>query len=185
MAGKGRRGVRLGTQVLLLQVVVVTLTLGIAGGLVALLSHQRIAAEYGTRALDVARAVAFAPAVRADVARYDNARLTPSPTLTNELRAASCSASPRRCRSGPTCCSLLSPTIRASGSSHPNRDELGKYVSTDPSEALAGHEVVRGNPARSDHRCARKFLSCAGFESSGGRGQRRHLDVRHSSAAVD
>ena len=26
--------------------------------------------------------------------------------------------------------------------SHPNRDELGKHVSTDPSEALAGHEVV-------------------------------------------
>ena len=27
--------------------------------------------------------------------------------------------------------------------SHPNRDELGKHVSTDPSEALAGHEVVK------------------------------------------
>jgi two-component system CitB family sensor kinase len=26
--------------------------------------------------------------------------------------------------------------------SHPNRDELGKHVSSDPSEALAGHEVV-------------------------------------------
>src|SRR5439155_4101934 len=25
---------------------------------------------------------------------------------------------------------------------HPNRDELGKHVSTDPAEALAGHEVV-------------------------------------------
>ena len=26
--------------------------------------------------------------------------------------------------------------------SHPDRDELGKHVSTDPSQALAGHEVV-------------------------------------------
>jgi hypothetical protein len=27
-----------------------------------------------------------------------------------------------------------------------NRDELAGHVSTDPAEALAGHEVVLGNP---------------------------------------
>ena len=85
MAWKARVDVRLATQVLLLQIAVVVLTLGIAGGLLAFFSHQRIAAETGTRALDVARVVAYAPAVRADVARYDNAPLTPSATLTNEL----------------------------------------------------------------------------------------------------
>ena len=79
-----RVDVRLATQVLL-QVAVVVLALGIAGGLLAVLSHNRLAAEYETRALDVARAVAFTPSVRADVARYDAARLTPSPALTAEL----------------------------------------------------------------------------------------------------
>jgi hypothetical protein len=49
MVRKLRVDVRLATQVLLLQVVVVTLTLGIAGGLLAFLSHNRIAAEYETR----------------------------------------------------------------------------------------------------------------------------------------
>ena len=60
--------VRLATQVLVLQVAVVTLTLGIAGGLIAYMSHQRLAAQYEDRSLDMARAIAFAPLVRADVA---------------------------------------------------------------------------------------------------------------------
>ncbi len=77
--------VRLATQVLLLQVAVVTLTLGIAGGLLAFMSHQRLAAQYEDRSLYMARAIAFAPAVRADVARYDAAPLTPSPALTAQL----------------------------------------------------------------------------------------------------
>jgi len=96
--------VRLATQVLLLQVAVVTLTLGIAGGLLAVMSHQRLAAQYETQSLDTARAIAFAPAVRADVARYDAAPLTPSPALTNELA------------NGPL---QTLATIRASGSPIP------------------------------------------------------------------
>ena len=116
MAFKPRFDVRLATQVLLLQVAVVVLTLGIAGGLLAFFSHQRIQAEVGTRALDVARVVAFAPAVRADVARYDDTGLPLGPALTDELAKVSCSSSRRRCRSGRTCCSWSSPTTRASGS---------------------------------------------------------------------
>src|SRR6476620_12576626 len=85
MARKLHMDVRLATQVLLLQVAVVTLTLGIAGGLLAFMSHQRLAAQYETRSLDMARAIAFAPAVRADIELYDAAQLTPSPALTDEL----------------------------------------------------------------------------------------------------
>ena len=48
MVRKLRVDVRLATQVLLLQVAVVTLTLGIAGGLLAFMSHQRLAAQYET-----------------------------------------------------------------------------------------------------------------------------------------
>lgn len=77
--------VRLATQVLLLQVAVVTLTLGIAGGLLAFMSHERLSSQYEERSLDMARSIAFAPAVRADVARYDTAPLTPGPALTDQL----------------------------------------------------------------------------------------------------
>ena len=85
MVRRRRVDVRLATQVMLLQVAVVVLSLGIAGGLLAVLSHNRLAAEYETRSLEVARALAFAPAVRTDVARYDTVPLTPSPALTDEL----------------------------------------------------------------------------------------------------
>ena len=85
MARRLHVDVRLATQVLLLQVAVVTLTLGIAGGLLAFMSHERLADQYETRSLDMARAIAFAPAVRADVARYDAAPLTPSPALTDAV----------------------------------------------------------------------------------------------------
>ena len=86
--------VRLATQVLLLQVAVVTLTLGIAGGLIAFMSHERLAAQYEERSLDMARAIAFAPAVRADVTRYDVAPLTPSPTTPSPSGPASSRSKP-------------------------------------------------------------------------------------------
>ena len=85
MARMRRMDVRLATQVLVLQVAVVTLTLGIAGGMLAFFSHDRLASQYEDQSLDVARAIAFAPAVRADVARYDAAPLSPGPALTDEL----------------------------------------------------------------------------------------------------
>src|SRR5258708_13029909 len=85
MVRKLRVDVRLATQVLLLQVAVVTLTLGIAGGLLAFMSHQRLAAQYEDRSLDMARAIAFAPAARADVPRSHVPPFTSSPPLTTPL----------------------------------------------------------------------------------------------------
>jgi two-component system, CitB family, sensor kinase len=134
--------VRLATQVLLLQVAVVTLTLGIAGGLVAFMSHQRLAAQYETRSLDMARAIAFAPAVRADVARYDNAPMTPSPALTDELANGQLQQLATEIQQRTGVLFVVITNNQGIRLSHPNRDELGKHVSTDPSEALAGHEVV-------------------------------------------
>jgi two-component system, CitB family, sensor kinase len=142
MARKGRIDLRLATQVLLLQLVVVTLTLVIAFGLFAFFSHQRIAAEYGTRALDVARVVASAPAVRADVTRYDAARLTPSTTLTNELAAGPLQSIATLVRQRTDVLFVVITNNQGIRLAHPNRDELGEYVSTDPAEALAGHEEV-------------------------------------------
>ena len=142
MAWKARVDVRLATQVLLLQVAVVVLTLGIAGGLLAFFSHQRIAAETGTRALDVARVVAYAPAVRADVARYDNAALTPSATLTNELAGGQLQLIASEVQKRTDVLFVVITNNQGIRLAHPNRDELGRHVSTDPAEALAGHEVV-------------------------------------------
>jgi len=137
-----RADLRLATQVLLLQVAVVVLTLGIAGGLLALLSHQRLAAEYETRSLDVARAVALAPAVRADVARYDAVSLTPSAALTNELANGQLQQLAVEVAQRTGVLFVVITNDQGIRLSHPNRDELGRHVSTDPAEALAGHEVV-------------------------------------------
>ncbi|OBC01939.1 histidine kinase [Mycobacterium sp. 852013-50091_SCH5140682] len=133
---------RLATQVLLLQVAVVTLTLGIAGGLLAFMSHERLAAQYEDRSLDMARAIAFAPAVRADVARYDAAPLVPSPTLTNELANGPLQQLATEIQQRTGVLFVVITNNQGIRLSHPNRDELGKHVSTDPTEALAGHEVV-------------------------------------------
>ncbi len=142
MVRRLRVDVRLATQVLVLQVAVVTLTLGIAGGLQAFFTHERLAAEYETRSLDVARAVAFAPAVRADVTRYDAQPPTPGPALTDELARGPLQALAAEIQRGTDVLFVVITTSEGIRLSHPNRDELGKRVSTDPREALAGHEVV-------------------------------------------
>lgn len=134
--------VRLATQVLLLQVAVVTLTLGIAGGLLAFMSHERLAAQYEDRSLDMARAIAFAPAVRADVARYDATPLVPSPALTDELASGPLQQLATEIQQRTGVLFVVITNSQGIRLSHPNRDELGKHVSTDPTEALAGHEVV-------------------------------------------
>jgi len=142
MAWKARVDVRLATQVLLLQIAVVALTLGLAGGLLAFLSHQRIAAEVGTRALDIAQVVAAAPAVRADVARYDAAPLTPSAALTNELAAGQLQYIASEVQKSTDVLFVVITNNQGIRLAHPDRSALGQHVSTDPAEALAGHAVV-------------------------------------------
>ena len=77
--------VRLRTQMVLLQVVVVLMTLGLAFGVFAYVSGQRLSAEYGQRALAIARSVATDPAVRTEVSRYAAETLVPGPDLGAEL----------------------------------------------------------------------------------------------------
>jgi two-component system CitB family sensor kinase len=137
-----RVDVRLATQVLVLQVAVVALTLGLAGGMLAFFSHDRLASQYEDQSLDVARAVAFAPAVRADVTRYDDAPLTPSPALTAELAGGPLQTLATEIQKHGNLLFVVITNDKGIRLSHPDRNELGKHVSTDPSEALAGHEVV-------------------------------------------
>lgn len=133
---------RLATQVLVLQIAVVTLTLGLAGGLLAFFSHERLTSQYETQSLDVARAIAFAPAVRADVARYDSTPLTPGPALTDELAGGQLQTLATEIQQHSHLLFVVIANKQGIRLSHPDRNELGKHVSTDPSEALAGHEVV-------------------------------------------
>ncbi len=142
MAWRPRFDVQLATQVLLLQVAVVVLTLGIAGGLLAFLSHQRIHAEVGQRALDVARVLAFAPAVRADVARYDDTGLPKGPAATDALANGQLQLIASEVQKRTDVLFVVFTNDQGIRLAHPNRDELGKPVSTDPAEALAGRETV-------------------------------------------
>ena len=142
MARMRRVDVRLATQVLVLQVALVALSLGLAGALLAFFSHERLAAQYETQSLDVARTIAFAPLVRAEVEHYDNASLSPSPALTNELANGQLQLLATEIQQHANLLFVVITNDQGIRLSHPNRDELGKHVSTDPSEALAGHEVV-------------------------------------------
>ena len=100
---------RLATQVLVLQVAVVTLTLGIAGALIAFMSHERLAAQYEDRSLDMGRAIAFAPLVRSDVARYDAAPRRGGRTRSHEGQRCGC----RRPEGSRTRCTCRPPRTRS------------------------------------------------------------------------
>ncbi|MBS1694870.1 MAG: sensor histidine kinase [Actinobacteria bacterium] len=142
MAGSRRIDVRLATQVLVLQLAVVAITLVIAFGLFAVFSHQRIASEYGIRALDMARVVAAAPAVRADVARYDQNPLPPGRAAVDELAGGPLQAIATEVQRRTDVLFVVITDNHGIRLAHPDRDELGERVSTDPSEALEGREVV-------------------------------------------
>lgn len=141
MARRTRIDARLATQILVLQLAVVALTLGVALGLLAFLFHKRLIAEHETRALDIARVVAFAPAVRAEVARYDRP-LTAGPALTEELAGGQLQAIATAIQQRTDVLFVVITNDQGLRLSHPNRAELGKPVSTDPGEALTGREVV-------------------------------------------
>ena len=137
MAGNRRIDVRLATQILLLQLAVVALTLGIAFGLLAVIYHERLIDEYGERSLAIARVVAAAPAVRAEVAEYDGKTSTAA-----ELAAGPLQTLANRVRSGTGVLFVVITDEHGLRLSHPSFDELGKPVSTDPSVVLAGGEQV-------------------------------------------
>ena len=139
MAGKGKHRIdlRLATQILLLQLTVVALTLGIAFALLAVVSQRRLIHEYGTRSLDIARVVADGPAVREEVAR-DNANL---PTV-DQLEKGQLQKLAGQVLHATGALFVVITTEKGIRLTHPNRDELGKPVSTEPFAALTGREEV-------------------------------------------
>ena len=87
MASKGRIDLRLATQVLVLQLAIVALTLVIGFGLFAWFNLRRLDLQVHAHALDIARVVAASPTVANNIGRYDGVALTPSPELVDELAA--------------------------------------------------------------------------------------------------
>ncbi|MCP9274863.1 sensor histidine kinase [Mycolicibacterium arenosum] len=139
MAFRVRIDPRLATQVLVLQIAVVAMTMVIAFGMFAFFSHQRLAYEYGVRALDIARVLAAAPAVRTGVAGYDD--------QTGALSADALARGPLQLiatevRKRTDVLFVVITNDRGLRLTHPDPAELGKPTSTDPAMALAGREEV-------------------------------------------
>ncbi|MGW4534659.1 ATP-binding protein [Nocardia sp. NPDC004340] len=142
MLSPGPRSVRLRTQILLLQIAVVGLTVGLAFGVFAYVGGDRLSGEYGQRALAIARTVASDPQVRAAVAHYADSPLPTGPGLKTELADGELEriADSARLRTGALFVVITDDAgIRLA---HPDRARLGEMVSTDPSGALGGGEVV-------------------------------------------
>ncbi|MBU3706923.1 MAG: sensor histidine kinase [Mycobacterium sp.] len=137
MPGKRRFDVRLATQVFLLQLAVIALTLGIAFALLAGVSQRRLVEQYGKRSLDVARVLAAAPMVRTDVEQADLTLPTPEQLAAGPLQNIA-----TKVRQGTGVLFVVITTDTGIRLTHPNAAELGKMVSTDPSSALAGREEV-------------------------------------------
>lgn len=137
MPAKRRVDIRLATEILLLQLAVVALVLGIAFALVAGVYNRRLVQEYGNRSLDIARVIASAPEVRAQVARNSRAM---SPV--DQLADGYLQRLATQVEQGTHVLFVVITNDEGIRLTHPNRDEIGKRVSTDPSVALSGHEQV-------------------------------------------
>jgi two-component system CitB family sensor kinase len=117
-------------QALLLQLGVVALVLAAGLGLVALLLRTELQDQFEQRALAIARSVAADPAYAEDIASGP-----PSVTGDAQVRAEQV-----RQRTGALF--IVVTNDKGVRYSHPNPTLLGQRVSTDPSEALAGRDVV-------------------------------------------
>ncbi|WP_460727542.1 ATP-binding protein [Nocardia heshunensis] len=142
MLSLGPRSVRLRTQILLLQIAVVGLALGLAFGVFAYVSGQRLSGEYGQRALAIARTVASDPEVRAEVARYAGTPLKPGPQLKDELARGDLEHLADDARLRTDALFVVITDDAGLRLAHPDHDRLGEMVSTDPSKALGGTEYV-------------------------------------------
>lgn len=123
-----RPRIRFAHQVLILQIGVVVLVAVTGYGLAAWIQRGELRHQYGWRALTLARAVAADPVIADAAARGD-------PRGVVEQRA-------ERVRKATGALFVVVTDRRGIRLAHPNRDEIGKRVSTDPSAALSGHEVI-------------------------------------------
>jgi two-component system CitB family sensor kinase len=123
-----RPRIRFAHQVLALQVGVVTLVVGVGFILVSYLLDDELTNQYRQRALAVARTVAADASIAAEADRED-----PDHVIQQRAEAA---------RRASDALFVVVTDREGLRLSHPNPELIGKPVSTDPREALAGREVV-------------------------------------------
>lgn len=142
MASRGSPAVRLRTQVLILQIVVVALTLGVAFAVFGYISDHRLNEGYGQRALAIARTVAADPAVRVGVARYAPGAIDAETESWQQLVDGPLEQIAIAATYSTGALFVVITDDAGIRLAHPDRARLGEAVSTDPSRALAGGEVV-------------------------------------------
>ncbi|WP_068161671.1 ATP-binding protein [Rhodococcus phenolicus] len=133
---------KLRTQVLLLQSAVVAVALGIGFTVFATTTEDRVTDEHGQRALAIARAVSADGTVRSEVARYaaaDDGVVSPDNPA---LASGSVQEAAEAVRTATGALFVVITDDQGLRLAHPDTDQLGLRVSTDPAEALAGREVV-------------------------------------------
>ncbi|MGW0039375.1 ATP-binding protein [Gordonia sp. NPDC003376] len=124
---------RLRTQVLLLQLAVIAVSLGVGFGIVVNGADDRIRDEYAQRALAIAQTMASDPDVISQVAAHQGTGLDHDTLVTAPLQQQAVAVTRR---TG----ALFVVVANADGIrlAHPDPAEVGVHVSTDPSTALSG-----------------------------------------------
>ncbi|WP_066910442.1 sensor histidine kinase [Millisia brevis] len=136
-----RPRLRFATQLLVLQLALVAVVVLVGFALFGWqLAHHR-SIEYGERALAIGRTVAADTEVRSEVARWSAAD-TAGLAVQEELAAGQVQAVAQRVRESTGALFVVIVDDRGIRLAHPDNDEVGRPVSTDPSAALAGREEV-------------------------------------------
>ncbi|WJG13406.1 sensor histidine kinase [Gordonia sp. Swx-4] len=128
---------RLRTQVLLLQLAVLAVSLAVGFGLVIAGADDRVRDEYAQRALAIARSVAADTGVRVAVAAQQGRAVEADELVDGPLQRQAAAV---RERTGALF--VVIGNDQGIRLAHPEVAELAKPVSTDPSKALAGSDDV-------------------------------------------
>ncbi|TJY69107.1 histidine kinase [Arthrobacter sp. CAU 1506] len=142
MENRGDRRPRMGfsARMLLLQVAVVALVLLLSAVILGWLTYQRLGEDAERQALAVARAVAASGDIRTETAAL--AQAGPEQLSAQALAAGPLQAQAEDVRRRTRALFVVITDDSGLRLAHPNPAELGRMVSTDPSEALAGREVT-------------------------------------------
>lgn len=128
---------RLRTQVLLLQLAVIAVSLVVGFGLLIAGADDRVRDEYAQRALAIAQSVAADAEVRSEVAAHPGTQVDAADLLDGPLQRQAAAV---RARTGALF--VVIGNDRGIRLAHPEASELAKTVSTDPSKVLSGSDEV-------------------------------------------
>ncbi|WP_040509393.1 ATP-binding protein [Gordonia soli] len=173
------------TQVLLLQLAVIAVSLAVGFGVVISGSDDRVREQYTERALAIARSVAVDDEVRAQVADHPGTRLDAAALARSPLQAQ---ANTVRARTGALFVVIGNDVGRRLA--HPEADRLARQVSTDSSAVLAGREDIAiergtlGDSVRAKVPVLADDGRVVGFVSVGVSMQRLAADTRRDVVAM-